>query len=100
MIPVLSLQPIVENAIKHGIAPLASGGTVTVTARLEDQELRITVHDTGRGFESTNRSGVGLENVERRLELSYGSAAHLEIESTPQGSTVTIAIPSLVEATR
>jgi hypothetical protein len=100
MIPVLSLQPIVENAIKHGIAPLAGGGTVTVTASLEDQELCISVHDTGRGFDTSNRSGVGLGNVERRLELSYGQAAHLGITSSTHGSTVTITIPSLTEVTR
>lgn len=97
-IPVLSLQPIVENAIKHGIAPLSSGGTVTVRGRLVVGALILTVEDTGRGFDIQTRSGVGLQNVERRLELSYGDAAHLKIASSTTGSTVTITIPALVEA--
>jgi hypothetical protein len=95
-IPVLSLQPIVENAIKHGIAPQASGGRVTIDAEIVGDELHVTVHDTGKGFETSNRSGVGLENVERRLELSYGDAAHLEIVSGSGGSTVTLKIPALL----
>ncbi len=92
-IPILSIQPLVENAVKHAIAPLATGGTVSIEARL-DPGLRVTVRDTGRGFAVKEREGVGLENVERRLDLCFGGEAHLEIESSPQGSEVTIALPA------
>ncbi|MFM2126505.1 MAG: hypothetical protein RL328_2956 [Acidobacteriota bacterium] len=101
-IPVLSLEPIVENAVKHGIAPLASGGEVTIAAQIVHGELRVAVRDSGRGFDKSNRSGVGLENVERRLALSYGGAARLEIASSSSGSTVTLQLPAhlTVEAAR
>jgi LytS/YehU family sensor histidine kinase len=97
-IPILSIQPLVENAVKHGIAPLVAGGTVTLDARMEGGELRVTVSDTGAGFPVAVRSGVGLENVERRLELSYGGAARLTIESDARGSAVSIVIPVGVPA--
>ena len=95
-IPILSIQPIVENAIKHGIAPLVAGGTVRLDARVEQGELCVKVSDTGQGFPTADRSGVGLENVERRLELSYGGAARIAIESSQQGTVVSILIPTQV----
>jgi two-component system sensor histidine kinase YesM len=83
----------VENAIKHGIAPLAAGGTVSIEARVA-QGLRVTVRDSGRGFQESKRQGVGLENVERRLELCFGGEAHLDIHSNKAGSEVSIVIPA------
>ncbi len=88
-IPVLSIQPIVENAIKHGIAPFGSGGSVKLEAGMAEGVLRIVVKDTGRGFSEESSGGVGLENVRKRLELSYGGAARLAIS----GSEVSIEIP-------
>jgi len=86
-IPVLSLQPLVENAVKHGIAPKPEGGCVRIEIRLDApargqrDRLRITVRDTGVGFTAgAVKPGVGLDNVRRRLELCYGPAARLEIE--------------------
>ncbi|MEO5924388.1 MAG: histidine kinase [Bryobacteraceae bacterium] len=96
-IPVLSIQPLIENAVKHGIAPLVAGGAVTLDAKLLDGQLRITVNDTGHGFAAGSQNGVGLENVRRRLELSYGGAARLKIG---EGSEVSIEIPAPVEAVR
>lgn len=97
-IPILSIQPLVENAVKHAIAPLAEGGVVTIEAKMNGAGLRVTVSDTGPGFPSASRSGVGLENVERRLELSYGGSACLAIESDARGSTVSMLIPVEVVA--
>jgi two-component system LytT family sensor kinase len=101
-IPILSVQPLVENAVKHGIAPKADGGVLRIEAGLDGQALHITVRDTGIGFQNGAgaRNGVGLENVARRLELCYGSEAQLDIRSDTQGSAVSLVIPAarLVEA--
>ena len=95
-VPPLVLQPLVENAIKHGIAPRRAGGEVVVSARLEPGEagpdLRLTVRDTGVGASPTDlehgrRAGVGLSNVERRLAGLYGAAASMSIESVPGAGT-------------
>jgi signal transduction histidine kinase len=103
-VPPLLLQPLVENALKHGIAPLVRGGVVTVTARTEPSgdtlALVLEVHDTGIGVGTTElragrARGVGLSNVERRLACQYGDAASLSIESVPGGgTTVRIVLPA------
>jgi two-component system, LytTR family, sensor kinase len=98
MIPILSIQPLVENAVKHGVAAQAGPGRVSVLAEKTDEGVRITVADTGPGFEqsrgnSQGGTGVGLENVRRRLTLCYGPAASLAITSSSSGTTVTFLIP-------
>jgi two-component system, LytTR family, sensor kinase len=94
-IPVLSIQPLVENAVKHGIAPQPQGGTVRIEVRLEDSGgLKISVQDTGSGFTGHGMGGVGLENVTRRLELCYGPGAHVEIDSANGRTTVSFAVPA------
>jgi two-component system, LytTR family, sensor kinase len=103
-IPPLLLQPIVENAVKHGVAPRAEGGEVVVAARLEParagmSQLVLTVSDSGNGATPLEMAhgralGVGLQNVERRLTHQYGAAASLTIDSIPdRGTTVTITVP-------
>ena len=92
-VPPLLLQPLVENAVKHGVSPQRAGGRVTVRATLdrtgdEAFQLRLTVHDTGMGttdevLEQGRRRGVGLQNVQRRLAHQYGAAASLSIRSSP-----------------
>jgi two-component system LytT family sensor kinase len=93
-IPALIVQPLVENAIKHGIAGARSGGTVTVAARLDFSsirpELHISVSNTGApltGRSSRDGSGVGLQSVERRLRCHYGNAASLSLERDATGAT-------------
>ncbi len=93
-IPSLIVQPLVENAVKHGIAGSRNGGRVVVRARLvadPEDELRITVRNSGaplRGRAPSAEGGIGLENVERRLHCYYGDAAGLTLTLDDTGETV------------
>lgn len=102
-IPALILQPLVENAIRHGVMKRLSGGTVTIRAKLAPQGLRIDVRDDGVGMteEQLERifnperleGSIGLINVHKRLWNEFGQG--LRIESVPdQGTTVAFLIPS------
>jgi len=97
-IPILSIQPLVENAIKHGIAATAGNGLVRIAARVENAVLRVSVSDSGPGFTplGSTGTGVGLDNVTRRLELSFGAAARLEILPRREegGTEVQLSIPA------
>jgi two-component system LytT family sensor kinase len=102
-VPPLLLQPIVENAVKHGIAPMRRGGDVTVSARIDTAEPRtlvLAVKDTGAGatprqLEVGRGDGVGLSNIERRLACQYGAAATLTVTTEPGvGMTVEIRMPA------
>ncbi len=102
-LPPLLLQPIVENAVKHGIAPLRHGGDVTVTAAIDATNpgtLVLTVKDTGAGataheLQKGREDGVGLRNIERRLIRQYGSSATLAITTASgSGTTVEIRMPA------
>jgi signal transduction histidine kinase len=90
-IPILSIQPLVENAVKHGIGPRPEGGSVALIVALQDDELRVEVRDTGVGFPPSSeqaQKGVGLENVRQRLKLCYGEQADLSVQSSQTGSIV------------
>ncbi len=87
-VPYLILQPLVENAVKHGVARRSAPGTVRVDVRADGERLTLTVLDDGPGlsFAGTSRgSGVGLANVARRLAHSYGSNQHFELRAAPDG---------------
>ena len=97
-LPPLVLQPLVENAVKHGIANKQIGGEVAIRARVvrlhnDSHQLSVIVQDTGAGTtpEALQRGrdeGVGLRNIERRLEHQYGAAASLSIQTAPGNGTI------------
>ncbi|MGN0151276.1 MAG: sensor histidine kinase [Wujia sp.] len=98
MIPPLTLQPIVENAVKHGITKRLEGGTIHISTMRHKDVIYITVKDDGVGFadnheeEQLTKTHVGIENVRNRLESMCGGS--LEIKSIPDvGTTVWITIP-------
>jgi len=93
-IPVLSIQPLVENAIKHGIAARTEPGHVRIGASRRGDELRISVENSGSGKSARSAgTGVGLQNVRRRLEICYGPSSHLELSLAPDAATVELRIP-------
>ena len=101
-VPPLVLQPLVENAIRHGLEPKPAGGTLTIRARHEGDLLHLEVADTGLGFApasdtkpaTAEGSGFGLAQVRERLQVRYGSAATLSVQppgAGPGGTIATIA---------
>jgi two-component system, LytTR family, sensor kinase len=80
-VPSLILQPLVENAIRHGIAPFAKTGRLAISAERMDGDLLLKVHDSGPGLpgESTSRRGIGLTNTAARLEHLYGKRHRFEL---------------------
>ncbi|MEO8601437.1 MAG: histidine kinase [bacterium] len=97
LLPSLILQPLVENAVKHGISPKIGGGRVTIEARIDAGDLRLAVCDTGVGVrdqQSLFEQGVGLRNVRERLLRLYGADYAPQVVSRPGGgTTVTLRIP-------
>ncbi|MBZ5496056.1 MAG: histidine kinase [Acidobacteriia bacterium] len=97
--PPMLIQPVVENAVKHGISCKIDGGMVKINAAVADETLRIEIEDDGIGFdprslESLRRQGVGLENVRLRLEHVAGPGS-MAIRSTPEGGTkVSLQMPA------
>lgn len=92
--PAFLLQPLIENAIKHAVAPVARRVTVTVTARQSDGRMSLSVSDDGQGRLSAARgTGTGLRNIRERLIATYGAAASLTTTPGPDGFTATIVVP-------
>ncbi len=93
-VPGLLLQPLIENAIKHGVAPARRPVEVLVRARIEGAQLVIEVSDDGEGVQGPQGTCVGLRNVRDRLTVRFGDAASLEAGPRAEGGfTVTIRIP-------
>lgn len=93
-IPTVMLATLVENAIKHGIAPLAEGGTIRIAAARDGETLMLSICDTGRGFAAAGGSGVGLANTRARLDALYGPRATLGLAAnSPRGVAATIILP-------
>ena len=99
LIPALSIQPLVENAVKHGIGMKEEGGTVTIKVREYADTFKIIISDDGVGFDpdaidNRERQHIGLENVKNRLLLMCD--ATLSIESVlGKGTSITISLPKV-----
>jgi sensor histidine kinase YesM len=92
VIPPMLLQPLVENAIKHGLEPKMEGGEVALSAKRMGSKIAITVADTGLGFQNSTSNGIGLKNVRERVKQLYGEAGSVSIEENqPSGTRITIA---------
>ncbi|HEX8248760.1 MAG TPA: histidine kinase [Pyrinomonadaceae bacterium] len=100
-VPSLILQPLIENAVKHGISESKTGGEIGIYAELENQAdgafLKLTVSNTGKGFDRAKyvereKQGVGLNNIKQRLQNYYGNAARFNIESK-NGTRAEILLP-------
>ena len=96
-LPPMLLQPVVENAVKHGLEPKVEGGNIGIAARRDGDRLVLSVTDTGLGFSEKrtgDSTGLGLANLRSRLATAFGARASLTIEdNTPVGARVTIALP-------
>jgi two-component system, LytTR family, sensor kinase len=101
-VPALSLQPLVENAVRHGVEARAAGGTVEILGRDLGVDVEIRVSDDGAGIDAERArrlldgggGGIGLQNVHGRLQATFGSEYGLRLESEPgEGTTVTMTVP-------
>ena len=96
-IPPLIFQPLIENAVKHGISPLINGGEIVLTILKEGDYLNVSIKDNGLGVHDQNMSdllqqGVGLSNTEERLRKMYGKGLEL-LDNHPQGLIVKFSLP-------
>jgi two-component system LytT family sensor kinase len=102
VLPSMILQPLVENALRHGIAPKIDGGTITLRAQRGKGRLIVEVIDDGVGISEQRQaevygSGIGISNVRERLKVVYGQDFQMKLESHPgKGTAIRIDIPELV----
>ena len=92
--PPMLVQPLVENALKHGLEPKIEGGNIVVKVEQDTDCCRVSVADTGAGLLENSVAGIGLANVRERLEVIFNGKAHLTLEENqPSGLKVTMEIP-------
>jgi len=100
-IPPMILQPLVENAVRHGIASRIEGGTVHLSAKSSSGRLVLVVEDSGSGLKNQDnsvRQGIGLKNVRDRLKHIYRDQAMLQLSAVePIGTRVTLTLPEFSE---
>ena len=103
-IPSMLLQPMVENSLKHGLAPKLDGGRICLRTSNRDSRLHIEIEDNGVGISEEKMphvyvEGIGLSNVRERLRVLYGEDFNLDIQSREgQGTVIRIDVPQLVPA--
>jgi len=102
VVPSMILQPLVENALRHGIAPKIEGGTIILRAKRGRGRLIVEVIDDGVGISEQRQTevyggGIGISNVRERLKVLYGQDCLLKIDSEPgKGTAIRFEIPELV----
>jgi two-component system LytT family sensor kinase len=107
VVPAMLLQPLVENSIKHGLAPKIEGGTIYLRSRLHEGRVSVEVEDDGVGMGAAQMlepptgiggSGIGMANVAERLKVLYGESARMVIDTSPAGGTIVrLDLPVLVQ---
>ena len=103
-VPSMLLQPIIENAIRHGLAPKLEGGEIRLCTKMTEGRLAIEINDNGMGISNERlaaiyHEGIGISNVRERLRLLYGDQFRMEIKSRAgEGTQILIEIPELVES--
>lgn len=100
VVPSFSLQPLVENALKHGPGTRLEGGSIRVTAHRAAEAVRLAVDDDGDGFGSTYTEGTGLGNLRERLMVMYGASADLAVVPRVRGCEVVITLPLEIDQER
>ncbi|HYU80545.1 MAG TPA: ATP-binding protein, partial [Vicinamibacterales bacterium] len=102
IVPSMILQPLVENAIKHGLARKVGRGRITIRSRRDGDTLRVDVEDDGLGIsddrlQTAMSSGIGLSNVHERLRVIYGANARVELSGSPGlGACACLELPVLI----
>lgn len=99
-VPKFILQPIVENAIKHGISKLADQGKIVVKIYEENKWLHLCVHDNGPLFSDTMGAGYGIRSIQDKLKLLYGDEAKLELHNEPVKSVNISISKAAIEASQ
>jgi two-component system sensor histidine kinase AlgZ len=95
LVPPLLLQPLVENAIKHGIGERVEGGVVQLVASRQGERIKIVIENPKDPLAAPRRgAGIGLENVRRRVAAAYGREGRLDVESAPERFRVTLDLPA------
>jgi sensor histidine kinase YesM len=94
-VPRMALQTLVENSVKYAVSPRREGGSIAVTAAMNEGGVRVTVEDDGPGFDAALRlEGHGLALLEARLAMLFGERASMRVDSRPGRTGVTIEVPS------
>ena len=94
LVPEFILQPLVENAVRHGVAKRSEAGLIEITGRESNGKLVLSVRDNGPGYVGASDVGVGLANTRARLETLFGEAGQLEVFNAEGGGTIaTVRVP-------